>query len=75
MQRSADVVFAIVPSAPAVESCANSTCTRLREDLPSRTEYQECLPVTLEDGRRPSSLTYIYNWPVAHLPRIASGRF
>ena len=25
--------------------------------------------------RRGEAWTYLYNWPVAHLPRIASGRF
>jgi hypothetical protein len=27
------------------------------------------------DGATGEAWTYIYNWPVAHLPRIASGRF
>ena len=39
------------------------------------TEYvRRMLPVTSDDGTR-EAWTYIYNWPVAHLPRIASGRF
>ena len=40
------------------------------------------LPVMLEGaagevsfGAATEAWTYIYNWPVAHLPRIASGRF
>jgi gamma-glutamylcyclotransferase (GGCT)/AIG2-like uncharacterized protein YtfP len=40
------------------------------------TEYiRNMLPVTLEDGAVSEAWTYVYNWPVAHLPRIASGRF
>ncbi len=40
------------------------------------TEYvRRMLPVTLGDGATSEAWTYVYNWPVAHLPRIASGRF
>ena len=40
------------------------------------TEYvRQMLPVTLDDGAASEAWTYIYNWPVAALPRIASGRF
>ena len=44
------------------------------------TEYvRQMLLVTLDDGAVSEAWieawTYIYNWPVAHLPRIASGRF
>ena len=44
------------------------------------TEYiRLLLPVTLVDGASEASTseawTYLYNWPVGHLPRIASGRF
>jgi gamma-glutamylcyclotransferase (GGCT)/AIG2-like uncharacterized protein YtfP len=51
------------------------------EGFAEPTEYiRQMLPVTLADGaaREPPTCeawTYIYNWPVAHLPRIASGRF
>jgi gamma-glutamylcyclotransferase (GGCT)/AIG2-like uncharacterized protein YtfP len=48
------------------------------EGFAEPTEYiRRLLPVTLADGESPTSeaWTYIYNWPVAHLPRIASGRF
>jgi gamma-glutamylcyclotransferase (GGCT)/AIG2-like uncharacterized protein YtfP len=51
------------------------------EGFPEPTEYvRRMLKVTLSDGRagEPQVLeawTYLYNWPVAHLPRIASGRF
>ena len=40
------------------------------------TEYvRDMLQVTLADGSASAAWTYIYNWPVAKLPRIASGRF
>ena len=40
------------------------------------TEYiRSMLPVTLHDGAVSQAWTYVYNWPVAHLPRIASGKF
>jgi gamma-glutamylcyclotransferase (GGCT)/AIG2-like uncharacterized protein YtfP len=47
------------------------------EGFAEPTEYvRKTLPVTLEDGAAAiEAWTYIYNWPVAHLPRIASGRF
>ena len=40
------------------------------------TEYvRQMLQVVLDDGTAGEAWTYIYNWPVAHLPRIASGKF
>ena len=46
------------------------------EGFAEPTEYvRQMLPVTLEDGAVGEAWTYVYNWPVAHLPRIASGRF
>jgi len=40
------------------------------------TEYvRDVLQVTLADGSASEAWTYVYNWPVAKLPRIASGRF
>ena len=40
------------------------------------TEYvRDMLQVTLADGSTSEAWTYVYNWPVAKLPRIASGRF
>ncbi len=40
------------------------------------TEYiRRMLPVTLCDGTASEAWTYIYNWDVARLPRIASGKF
>ena len=50
------------------------------EGFAEPTEYiRRLLQVALQDGAdEPSTCeawTYLYNWPVAHLPRIASGRF
>lgn len=46
------------------------------EGFAEPTEYiRRMLPVTLQDGAVAEAWTYLYNWPVAHLPRIASGRF
>jgi gamma-glutamylcyclotransferase (GGCT)/AIG2-like uncharacterized protein YtfP len=40
------------------------------------TEYvRQMLPVTGDDGVVGEAWTYLYNWPMAGLPRIASGRF
>jgi gamma-glutamylcyclotransferase (GGCT)/AIG2-like uncharacterized protein YtfP len=45
------------------------------EGFAQPTEYiRQMLAVTL-DGNTAEAWTYIYNWPVADLPRIASGRF
>jgi gamma-glutamylcyclotransferase (GGCT)/AIG2-like uncharacterized protein YtfP len=46
------------------------------EGFAEPTEYiRQMLPVTSGDGAVSEAWTYLYNWPVAHLPRIASGRF
>jgi gamma-glutamylcyclotransferase (GGCT)/AIG2-like uncharacterized protein YtfP len=46
------------------------------EGFAQPTEYlRQMLPLTLADGTRAEAWTYVYNWPVARLPRIASGRF
>jgi gamma-glutamylcyclotransferase (GGCT)/AIG2-like uncharacterized protein YtfP len=40
------------------------------------TEYlRQMLAVTRDDGAVHEAWTYVYNWPVTNLPRIASGRF
>jgi gamma-glutamylcyclotransferase (GGCT)/AIG2-like uncharacterized protein YtfP len=45
------------------------------EGFAEPTEYlRRMLPVTRDDGNS-EAWTYVYNWPVAQLPRIASGRF
>ena len=46
------------------------------EGFAEPTEYvRQMLPVTSGDGAVSEAWSYLYNWPVAHLPRIASGRF
>jgi gamma-glutamylcyclotransferase (GGCT)/AIG2-like uncharacterized protein YtfP len=46
------------------------------EGFVAPTEYvRKILEITLGDGTAGEAWTYLYNWPVAHLPRIASGRF
>ena len=46
------------------------------EGFPPQTEYlREMLKVTLADGSAREAWTYLYNWPVTELPRIASGKF
>jgi gamma-glutamylcyclotransferase (GGCT)/AIG2-like uncharacterized protein YtfP len=46
------------------------------EGFAEPTEYvRRMLPVTLRDGAVREAWTYVYNWPVTHLPHIASGRF
>jgi gamma-glutamylcyclotransferase (GGCT)/AIG2-like uncharacterized protein YtfP len=46
------------------------------EGFAEPTEYvRKMLAVTLGDGSASKAWTYLYNWDVAHLPRIASGRF
>ena len=46
------------------------------EGIAEPTEYvRRMLPLTLADEAVSEAWTYIYNWPVAGLPRIASGRF
>jgi gamma-glutamylcyclotransferase (GGCT)/AIG2-like uncharacterized protein YtfP len=43
---------------------------------PKPTEFvREKIIATLGDGRAMQAWTYLYNRPVTHLPRIASGRF
>ena len=58
---------ALLARLDAYEGCA--------EGATQPTEYiRQRVPVIL-DGQTLQAWTYVYNWPVAHLPRIASGRF
>ncbi|CAN7674437.1 gamma-glutamylcyclotransferase [Bradyrhizobium sp. LjRoot220] len=44
--------------------------------FPEPTEYlRQMLNVTLVDGSASEAWSYVYNWPVTGLPRIASGKF
>ncbi len=46
------------------------------EGFPEPTEYlRRLIEVRLADGATGEAWTYVYNWPVADLPHIASGRF
>jgi len=46
------------------------------EGFAQPTEYiRRMLKVTLDDAAVSEAWTYVYNWDVANLPRIASGRF
>jgi gamma-glutamylcyclotransferase (GGCT)/AIG2-like uncharacterized protein YtfP len=46
------------------------------EGFAQPTEYiRQMLAVTRADGTPEQAWTYVYNWPVAHLARIMSGRF
>jgi gamma-glutamylcyclotransferase (GGCT)/AIG2-like uncharacterized protein YtfP len=46
------------------------------EGFAAPTEYlRRMLPVTRDGHAAEPAWTYLYNWPVAHLPRIASGKF
>jgi gamma-glutamylcyclotransferase (GGCT)/AIG2-like uncharacterized protein YtfP len=46
------------------------------EGFAEPTEYiRRMLPVMSGEGAASEAWTYIYNWPVTGLPRIASGRF
>jgi len=46
------------------------------EGFAEPTEYRrQTLAVTGDDGAVSEAWTYVYNWPVDGLPRIASGRF
>jgi gamma-glutamylcyclotransferase (GGCT)/AIG2-like uncharacterized protein YtfP len=46
------------------------------EGFAAPTEYiRQMLSVTSDGQAADEAWTYLYNWPVAHLPRITSGRF
>jgi gamma-glutamylcyclotransferase (GGCT)/AIG2-like uncharacterized protein YtfP len=46
------------------------------EDFAEPTEYvRQMLPVAGDGNATSEAWSYVYNWPVAHLPRIDSGRF
>jgi len=43
--------------------------------VPPAQYVRQVLAMTLDDGTVSEAWTYIYNWPVAKLKRIVSGRF
>ena len=46
------------------------------EGFAEPTEYvRQMLRITRDGQKADDAWTYVYNWPIARLPRIASGRF
>jgi len=45
------------------------------EGFAEPTEYVRRMLPVMHEGDAVNAWTYLYNWPVAKLPRIASGRF
>jgi len=73
----ADVVFGELYRlrAPAELLCEFDMYEACGEGFAEPTEYiRQMLAVTLND-KTVEAWTYLYNWPVTRLPRIASGRF
>jgi gamma-glutamylcyclotransferase (GGCT)/AIG2-like uncharacterized protein YtfP len=75
---AADVVFGELFRLRHAEECLREfdMYEACGEAFPQPTEYlRQMVKVTLagEDARE--AWTYVYNWPVDRLPRIASGRF
>jgi gamma-glutamylcyclotransferase (GGCT)/AIG2-like uncharacterized protein YtfP len=74
----ADVVFGELYRLPAPNELLREfdRYEACGEGFAEPTEYvRQMLPVTSEDGAVSEAWTYLYNWPFAHLPHIASGRF
>ena len=73
----ADVVFGELYRLRAPAECLREfdMYEACGEGFEPPTEYiRQMLTVTAGDAAV-DAWTYVYNWPVAHLPRIASGRF
>ncbi|WP_298256311.1 gamma-glutamylcyclotransferase family protein [Bradyrhizobium sp.] len=76
--EAADVVFGELYRLRAVDDLLREfdMYEACGEGFPEPTQYvRQTLPVTLTDGSASEAWTYIYNWPVAGLSRIESGRF
>ena len=81
--NAADVVFGELYRLRAVQDLLREfdMYEACGEGFAEPTEYiRRVLPVTLQggaagEGATCQAWTYLYNWPVAHLPRIMSGRF
>jgi gamma-glutamylcyclotransferase (GGCT)/AIG2-like uncharacterized protein YtfP len=76
--EAADVVFGELYRLRAVDDLLREfdMYEACGEGFPEPTQYvRQMLPVTLTDGNERGAWTYIYNWPVATLSRIESGRF
>ena len=76
--EAADVVFGELYRLRAVDDLLREfdMYEACGEGFPEPTQYvRRLLAVTLADGNVSEAWTYIYNWPVATLTRIESGRF
>jgi gamma-glutamylcyclotransferase (GGCT)/AIG2-like uncharacterized protein YtfP len=74
----ADVVFGELYRLRAPAECLREfdMYEACGEGFAEPTEYiRQMLSVTRAGETPEQAWTYIYNWPVAHLPRITSGRF
>jgi gamma-glutamylcyclotransferase (GGCT)/AIG2-like uncharacterized protein YtfP len=73
----AEVVFGELYRLRACDLLAEfDTYEACGEGFQPPTEYvRQMLQVMRDDGAAIEVWTYIYNWPVANLPRIESGRF
>jgi gamma-glutamylcyclotransferase (GGCT)/AIG2-like uncharacterized protein YtfP len=75
---ASDVVFGELYRLRAVEDLLREfdMYEACGEGFPEPTQYvRQMLTLTLADGTGREAWTYIYNWPVAALARIESGRF
>jgi gamma-glutamylcyclotransferase (GGCT)/AIG2-like uncharacterized protein YtfP len=75
---AADIVFGELYRLRAVEDMLREfdMYEACGEGFPEPTQYvRQLLTLTLADGDAREAWTYIYNWPVADLARIESGRF
>src|ERR1700761_9156786 len=75
---ASDVVFGELYRLRAVEDLLREfdMYEACGEGFPEPTQYvRQILPVTLPDDASLAAWPYIYNWPVAALARIESGRF
>ena len=75
---AADIVFGELYRLRAVEDMLREfdMYEACGEGFPEPTQYvRQMLILTLADGSTREAWTYIYNWPVAGLARIESGRF
>ena len=76
--NAADVVFGELYRLRAVEDLLREfdMYEACGDGFAEPTEYvRRLLQVALSDGAQLEVWTYLYNWPVEHLARIASGRF
>ena len=76
--EAADIVFGELYRLRAVDDLLRvfDMYEACGDGFPEPTQYvRRMLPVMLAEGGVSEAWTYIYNWPVATLTRIESGRF